>query len=134
MKTAGHVWCCPPWFVFVRVRGVVVVCSLNDLILIPSLNDTSDRLHPFQSASSFSIHYSLQFWMSTEQYWKLSRRGKREGGRGQGEGWWFSQPITEKQNQDASFEFSSLMFLQQVLEQSPSYSNLLDIVNSFQTT
>lgn len=46
----------------------------------------------------------------------MNRRGKREGGRGLDNGWWLSQPITERKNQDAIFEFSLLMFLPQVLK------------------
>lgn len=46
----------------------------------------------------------------------MNRRGKREGGRGLDNGWQLSQPITERKNQDAIFEFSLLMFLPQVLK------------------
>lgn len=46
----------------------------------------------------------------------MNRRGKREGGRGLDNGWRLSQPITERKNQDAIFEFSLLMFLPQVLK------------------
>ena len=46
----------------------------------------------------------------------MNRRGKREGGRGLDNSWRLSQPITERKNQDAMFEFSLLMFLPQVLK------------------